>query len=549
MGMILPFSAQAQSIDQIFWSQEYAFGSGTNRIGRVTLDGVTATDILTGSNLSGGAIASALDLINLKLYWSDRSGNIKRSNLDGSSVQNLVSGQSLPWHIKLDVAQGKMYWTTLDGTTIRRANVDGSSIQTLYTGSSGTGGLDLDLQNSKVYFTVPNDNTVLKMNLDGTNQSTVISSGLNNPISIALNVTGNKMYIADYYSDAIQLSTLTGSGLTQIVTSEFDVNHVTFNSITNKIYWTLRGGSIRSADPDGSNKATIKSGLGAHLRQISFDIDRDEDGILNSLDGCPIDPLKSAAGQCGCGIADTDSDSDGTANCNDACSSDPGKLTAGICGCGVADTDSDGDSTANCNDACVNDPGKIVVGVCGCGVAETDTDSDGTPNCTDACQNDPGKISAGICGCGIADADTDLDETYDCNDGCPDDVVKTAPGACGCGNLDIDDNDNDIMDCLPEEGLYEKAKKLKNQAGKGSSLNVKNAKKTLSEIKTLAEDYPENGNSFTKSELDEKIESISKKLNALIKSVKNSSTSKSKMAKQKKAVKDELDEFIAALLG
>ncbi|MGA1709092.1 MAG: M43 family zinc metalloprotease, partial [Phycisphaerales bacterium] len=47
-----------------------------------------------------------------------------------------------------------------------------------------------------------------------------------------------------------------------------------------------------------------------------------------------------------------DSDFDGTPDCNDACPSDPNKTAAGACGCGVADTDSDGDGTPDCNDAC-----------------------------------------------------------------------------------------------------------------------------------------------------------------------------------------------------
>ena len=38
--------------------------------------------------------------------------------------------------------------------------------------------------------------------------------------------------------------------------------------------------------------------------------------------------LKTAPGQCGCGIPDTDSDSDGKAICNDQCPSDATKTAA-----------------------------------------------------------------------------------------------------------------------------------------------------------------------------------------------------------------------------
>src|SRR5262249_11129103 len=78
--------------------------------------------------------------------------------------------------------------------------------------------------------------------------------------------------------------------------------------------------------------------------------------VNDALDGCPNDPHKTAAGLCGCGVADTDSDGDGTPDCHDGCPNDSGKTSPGVCGCGVADTDSDGDGVPDCNDACPNDP-------------------------------------------------------------------------------------------------------------------------------------------------------------------------------------------------
>ena len=57
--------------------------------------------------------------------------------------------------------------------------------------------------------------------------------------------------------------------------------------------------------------------------------DTDADGTIDCLDGCPADPLKTAPGQCGCGVADTDTDSDGTADCNDGCPTDPLKTAPG----------------------------------------------------------------------------------------------------------------------------------------------------------------------------------------------------------------------------
>jgi len=110
---------------------------------------------------------------------------------------------------------------------------------------------------------------------------------------------------------------------------------------------------------------------------------------LINPDLCPDDPLKTAPGACGCGVADTDSDQDGILDCNDLCPADVLKTSPGVCGCGVADdVDTDGDEILDCLDLCPDDPDKIDPGICGCGVADTegstsDSDEDGIPNCLD----------------------------------------------------------------------------------------------------------------------------------------------------------------------
>lgn len=47
--------------------------------------------------------------------------------------------------------------------------------------------------------------------------------------------------------------------------------------------------------------------------------DSDGDGVCDEFDNCPLDPLKTEPGACGCGTPDTDSDNDGIADCIDEC--------------------------------------------------------------------------------------------------------------------------------------------------------------------------------------------------------------------------------------
>ena len=114
--------------------------------------------------------------------------------------------------------------------------------------------------------------------------------------------------------------------------------------------------------------------------------DLDSDGVDGACEDCPLDPLKTESGLCGCGVADTDSDSDGVPDCNDGCPLDSLKTKPGLCGCGVQDTDTDGDTVPDCNDNCPGDPNAD----------QNDADGDGIGDVCDAncpASNAPAQVS------------------------------------------------------------------------------------------------------------------------------------------------------------
>ncbi|MFP4423523.1 MAG: LamG domain-containing protein [Desulfococcaceae bacterium] len=47
------------------------------------------------------------------------------------------------------------------------------------------------------------------------------------------------------------------------------------------------------------------------------DTDADGDGVPDRRDECPLDPAKTAPGECGCGVSDSDADQDGVPDCRD----------------------------------------------------------------------------------------------------------------------------------------------------------------------------------------------------------------------------------------
>ena len=70
------------------------------------------------------------------MYWADSgTDKIQRANLNGSGVQDLVTGIDIGGDdIELDVSGGKMYWADNPPDQIQRANLDGSQIELLVTG-------------------------------------------------------------------------------------------------------------------------------------------------------------------------------------------------------------------------------------------------------------------------------------------------------------------------------------------------------------------------------------------------------------------------------
>ena len=136
-GLVTPGSIALDVAGRkMYWTDE-----GTDRIQRANLDGSNVENLVTGVL---GPLGITLDVAGGKMYWTDWLGEkIQRANLDGSTVEDLVRGLDSPWDIALDVAGGKMYWTHMDYSLvsrqfsngkIQRANLNGTAVENLVTG-------------------------------------------------------------------------------------------------------------------------------------------------------------------------------------------------------------------------------------------------------------------------------------------------------------------------------------------------------------------------------------------------------------------------------
>lgn len=118
----------------------------------------------------------AIDAVAGKIYWSSSdgyvagNGKIRRANLDGSELEDLVTGMVYPYGMALDMANGRMFWIRQEDTAIWRANLDGSdSRRLLPLGSSSYAFcLALDTANSRLYWTDSGNSSIQSANLEGT---------------------------------------------------------------------------------------------------------------------------------------------------------------------------------------------------------------------------------------------------------------------------------------------------------------------------------------------------------------------------------------------
>jgi len=155
-------------------------------------------------------------------------------------------------------------------------------------------------------------------------------------------------------------------------------------------------------------KGDVKDVTAPVAVEANLAADTDNDGIVNSLDTCPL--VVGVAANAGC---PADSDADGIYDSNDECPQVPGvKENAGCAAVAAAlvaeapKPDTDGDGFYDSSDLCPAVPGTVK----GC---PPDTDEDGVIDAEDTCPAVVGVIENGGC-----PADADRDGIYDINDSC-----------------------------------------------------------------------------------------------------------------------------------
>ena len=228
---------------------------GFDAIRRTDLDGAVVEDVLTGLNLAN---AVTVDAAEGKIYWSEAfpHNDIWRANLDGSGIEQIVPAAGEARGLALD-GIGGIYWTYANG--IRRSQVDGGEVTDVVTGMDDPMGIALDMANGKVYWTDSYSRQINRANLDGGDLQTIVVEQDNVGRAFAIDPAGGKMYWAASESGGtnaprnVRRANLDGSTIEDIVEELDNPQGMAVDSAGAKVYWTDRDDNhIRRASLDGS---------------------------------------------------------------------------------------------------------------------------------------------------------------------------------------------------------------------------------------------------------------------------------------------------------
>jgi hypothetical protein len=248
----------------LYWTNMGNPTANDGSIERADFDGKNLTHIVPpGATFTPKQLQ--LDEKNRKLYWCDREGmRIMRANLDGSKIETLVDtseGDARPgkdikkWcvGIALDVEAGKLYWTQKGSDNagegrIFRANLEipkGQSagnrkdIELLYEGLPEPIDLELDLASRTIYWTdrgdPPRGNTVNRASMDpaqgnGKKEPVIIFDHLMEGIGIALDLKGGRMFLTDL-GGSVYSANLDGSNRKTVLAAEGNLTGIVYAEI------------------------------------------------------------------------------------------------------------------------------------------------------------------------------------------------------------------------------------------------------------------------------------------------------------------------------
>jgi hypothetical protein len=216
-------------------------------------------------------------------------------------------------------------------------------------------------------------------------------------------------------NDGAFLSTATNSGATVLICGGLFSGQSGSNDFNVEVTGASDATRIRSTDlapytnwsPGSSSWTSIANGTGlcnfldSDGDQIpnQWDIDDDNDNVLDTADLCPGTPAGQPVNANGCAASQLDTDDDGVSDAADQCPGTPAGEPVNANGCSASQLDTDNDGVSDAADQCPGTPAGEPVNANGCSASQLDTDNDGVSDAADQCPGTPAGEAVNVNGC------------------------------------------------------------------------------------------------------------------------------------------------------
>ena len=253
-------------------------------------------DVLTASPRPFGARGVfdgiALDPAAGHIYFSDmgvmsrRDGAVYRCDLDGGNVRTIVApgGTMTPKQLKLDLANGHIYWSDREGMAIQRCNLDGSGLETLVTTgnpevhegdqSRWCVGMALDPARGHIYWSQKGGDNAgqgvirrcgMEM-LHGESPETrsdieTLYSGLPEPIDLDLDMDTGMIYWTDRGDNTVSRGPMDGGDREILVTGLQEAIGIALLPSVQKMAFTSLSGEVGISNMDGSDLTILQQNV------------------------------------------------------------------------------------------------------------------------------------------------------------------------------------------------------------------------------------------------------------------------------------------------
>ena len=268
--LVVASFAYHPAVAEDFYFTDNGSDYGLPAIYRGDTDGIEPLEKLFDS--SHGLInprGLGVDVIGGKMYWADAAtGKIQRANLDGSDMQDLITGRPFMADLELDLTAGKIYWTEPNHGTLWCADLNGDNVKDVRTGLNLPYYFEIDTTGNSVYWAELNNSVIHRMSLDGTGTIDTVVSGQDRIRDVGLDMAGGMIYFNDRDIHLVQRAPLDGSSapeeLFNFVPNEGKPHGMALDLDTEMIYWTdTKGGArwVMRGTMDGNSPEVLYSGL------------------------------------------------------------------------------------------------------------------------------------------------------------------------------------------------------------------------------------------------------------------------------------------------